>query len=195
MGCSWSKAEHSGGDGVSTPNALQAGLPVQRLEWRRRQEEKHQRQIQKLQKRHARRKQRRKRGSGSGTGSIQRRRLGGGGGKSQPDLALQLRLLGGSNGSSATECVSALYARTLEQQREEFQRTVERRMLDQLDRELHTFLLNQLLLGVQFFSHFEAEMGVVDAELLARRQSAEHSLLQSGAIDAAVARNLLFKAG
>ncbi|XP_017018011.1 uncharacterized protein [Drosophila kikkawai] len=200
MGCSWSKAEHSG-DTSNTPNALQAAIPGQRLQWRRRQDEKHQRQIQKLQKRNARRKHRRKRGSGgtksnngsggSISGSIQRRqRLSG---KSHPDLALQLRLLGGSNGSSPTECMSALYARTLEQQREEFQRTVERRTLDQLDRELHTFLLNQLLLGVQFFSHFEAEMGQVDAELLARRQSAEHSLLQSGAIDAAVARNLLFK--
>ncbi|XP_020808502.1 uncharacterized protein LOC110184347 [Drosophila serrata] len=191
MGCSWSKAEHSV-DTASTPNALQAAIPVQRLQWRRRQDEKHQRQIQKLQKRNARRKHRRKRGStNDGGGSLQRRqRLSG---KSHPDLALQLRLLGGSNGSSATECVSALYARTLEQQREEFQRTVERRMLEQLDRELHTFLLNQLLLGVQFFSHFEAEMSLVDAELLARRQSAEHSLLQSGAIDAAVARNLLFK--
>uniref|UniRef100_A0A6P4G337 LOW QUALITY PROTEIN: uncharacterized protein LOC108053746 n=1 Tax=Drosophila rhopaloa TaxID=1041015 RepID=A0A6P4G337_DRORH len=119
--------------------------------------------------------------------------------QANPDLALQLRLLGGSNGSSATECVSALYARTLEQQREEFQRTVEQRTLHQLDRELHTFLLNQLLLGVQFFGHFEAEMGVVDAQLLARRRNcsaenlAEHSLIQSSAIDAAVARNLLFQ--
>jgi len=95
--------------------------------------------------------------------------------------------------------MSALYARTLEQQREELQRTVEQKTLHQLDRELHTFLLNQLLLGVQFFGHFEAEMSVVDAQILARRRNcsaeklAEHSLLQSNAIDAAVARNLLFK--
>ncbi|XP_017016277.2 uncharacterized protein [Drosophila takahashii] len=189
MGCSWSRSEQV--ESAVTPNALQAGIPGQRHQRRRRQEEKRLRQLQKLQKRNAR-KRRRKRGSGS----LPRRRLSG---KPHPDLALQLRLLGGSNGSSATECVSALYARTLEQQREEFQRTVEQRTLLQLDRELHTFLLNQLLLGVQFFGHFEAEMATVDAQILARRrncsteQLAEHSLLQSSAIDAAVARNLLFK--
>ncbi|KAI8034208.1 uncharacterized protein LOC128264795 [Drosophila gunungcola] len=201
MGCSWSRPEQV--DSGATPNALQAGIPAQRHQRRRRQEEKRLRQLHKLQKRNAR-KRRRKRGSGSGSvgpicgtdGSIQRHRLSA---RTHPDLALQLRLLGGSNGSSATECVSALYARTLEQQREEFQRTVEERTLHQLDRELHTFLLNQLLLGVQFFGHFEAEMGVIDAQLLARRRNcsaeslAEHSLLQSSAIDAAVARNLLFK--
>ncbi|XP_016949113.1 uncharacterized protein LOC108023937 [Drosophila biarmipes] len=205
MGCSWSRPEQV--DASATPNALQAGIPAQRLQRRRRQEEKRARQLQKLQKRNAR-KRRRKRGSGSGSGtggrpaslarggSIQRRRLSA---KTHPDLALQLRLLGGSNGSSATEYMSALYARTLEQQREELQRTVEEKTLRQLDRELHTFLLNQLLLGVQFFGHFEAEMAVVDAQILARRrncsaeQLAEHSLLQSNAIDAAVARNLLFK--
>ncbi|XP_033171035.1 uncharacterized protein LOC117147991 [Drosophila mauritiana] len=204
MGCSWSRSEQV--DSSATPNALQAGIPAQRLQRRRRQEEKHLRQLQKLQKRNAR-KRRRKRGAGSGSasaggpfsgrgGSIHRRHISG---KSHPDLALQLRLLGGSNGSTATECVSALYARTLEQQREEFQRTVEQRTLHQLDRELHTFLLNQLLMGVQFFGHFEAEMAVVDAQIVDRRRNcsaeklAEHSLLQSSAIDAAVARNLLFK--
>ncbi|EDV46397.1 uncharacterized protein LOC6550004 [Drosophila erecta] len=204
MGCSWSRSEQL--DSSATLNALQAGIPAQRLQSRRRQEEKHLRQLQKLQKRNAR-KRRRKRGAGSGSassggpisdwrGSIHRRHING---KTHPDLALQLRLLGGSNGSTATECVSALYARTLEQQREEFQRTVEQRTLHQLDRDLHTFLLNQLLLGVQFFGHFEAELAVVDAQIVARRRNcsaeklAEHSLLQSSAIDAAVARNLLFK--
>ncbi|EDX01947.1 uncharacterized protein LOC6524999 [Drosophila yakuba] len=204
MGCSWSRSEQV--DSSATPNALQAGIPAHRLQRRRRREEKHHRQLQKLQKRNAR-KRRRKRGAGFGSavsggpisgrsGSINRRNISA---KSHPDLALQLRLLGGSNGSTATECVSALYARTLEQQREEFQRTVEQRTLHQLDRELHTFLLNQLLLGVQFFGHFEAEMAVIDAQIAARRRNcsaeklAEHSLLQSSAIDAAVARNLLFK--
>ncbi|XP_017065230.1 uncharacterized protein LOC108103967 [Drosophila eugracilis] len=201
MGCAWSRSEQV--DSGATPNALQAGIPAQRLQGRLRQEKKRQRQLQKLQKRNAR-KRRQKRGPGRASGgpisshggSIQRSRLSA---KTHPDLAQQLRLLGGSNGSTATECVSALYARTLEQQREEFQRTVELKTLDQLDRELDTFLLNQLLLGVQFFGHFEAEMVLVDAQLLARRRNcsaeklAEHSLLQNSAIDTAVARNLLFK--
>jgi len=83
MGCSWSRSEQV--DTSATPNALQAGIPAQRLQRRRRQEEKRMRQLQKLQKRNAR-KRRRKRGSGSGSGpggpislgrggSIQRRRL------------------------------------------------------------------------------------------------------------------------
>ncbi|XP_017055965.1 uncharacterized protein LOC108097924 [Drosophila ficusphila] len=201
MGCSWSRSDPQDRS-TATPNALQAAIPVQRSQRRRRQEEKRLRQLQKLQKRNAR-KRRRKRSSNSGRngggGSVQRRRGSGTNCRSRPDLALQLRLLGGSNGSTATECVSALYARTLEQQREELQRTVEQRTLLQLERELHTFLLNQLLLGVQFFGHFESEMAAVDAESLARRAScsaeklAEHSLLQSSAVDVAVARNLLFK--
>ncbi|BFG01260.1 uncharacterized protein DMAD_01054 [Drosophila madeirensis] len=194
MGCSCSRPlEYDG----STPNPLQAAIAAQpRVQRRRQQEEKRMRQLQKLQKRNARKRQA-KRGSGGGSsGSIQRRRVSG---KQNQDLALQLRLLGGSNGSSATECVSALYARTLEHQREELQRTIEQKTLQQLDKELHTFLLNQLLLGLQFFAHFDAEMAAMDVELQTQRRLAcgqsltDHSLLQASAIDVTVAKHLHFK--
>ncbi|XP_022214048.2 LOW QUALITY PROTEIN: uncharacterized protein LOC111068687 [Drosophila obscura] len=194
MGCSCSRPlEYDG----ATPNPLQAAIAPPRVQRRRQQEEKRMRQLQKLQKRNARKRQQKRVSSGGGSsGSIQRRRVSGG--KQCQDLALQLRLLGGSNGSSATECVSALYARTLEHQREELQRTIEQKTLQQLDKELHTFLLNQLLLGLQFFAHFDAEMGAMDVELQFQRRACgqsltEHSLLQASAIDVAVAKHLLFK--
>ncbi|XP_002023323.2 uncharacterized protein LOC6598265 [Drosophila persimilis] len=192
MGCSCSRpSEYEG----STPSPLQAGIAPPRVQRRRQQEEKRMRQLQKLQKRNARRRQQKRGSSGGSSGSIRRRRISG---KPSQDLALQLRLLGGSNGSSATECVSALYARTLEHQREELQRTIEQKTLQQLDKELPTFLLNQLLLGLQFFAHFDAEMGAMDEELQAQRRACgqsltEHSLLQASAIDVTVSKHLHFK--
>ncbi|XP_023031010.1 uncharacterized protein LOC6641339 [Drosophila willistoni] len=102
-----------------------------------------------------------------------------------------MRLLGGSNGSSATECGSALYARTVEKQREDHHRIIEKKTLYQLDRQLETFLLNQVLLGMQFFSHFESEMSTMDQQLQAKRRASaqllsEHSLLHASVIDVAV---------
>lgn len=213
MGCTCSKRL----DNEAATNPLKqlqaAEAPSSRVQQRRsKQEEKRQRQLAKLQKRNAR-KRRHQRvdsrsrgtvsgsllhrlrgsgGSGSGSGSIGRNQ------GSKQNMAPQLRLLGGSNGSSATECVSALYARTLEKQREEHQRTVELKTRHQLERQLDTFLLNQLLVGVQFFGHFEHELAAIDEQFQARQRAcsqtmSEHSLLQANAIDAAVARRVLFK--
>lgn len=211
MGCNWSKTQ----DSETLPNPLQqlqaAEAPQLRSQQRRRQEEKRQRQLAKLQKRNAR-KRRHQRGVGSDSkaksktkanghgprGSLRGSNGNAGSIRGSHNLAPQLRLLGGSNGSSATECVSALYARTLEQQREEHQRIIEQKTQYQLERQLHTFLLNQLLLGIQFFGHFEHELAAIDEQLLAKQRACaqtltEHSLLHASAIDAAVAKRLLFK--
>ncbi|XP_017106403.2 uncharacterized protein [Drosophila bipectinata] len=174
MGCNWSKSEAYNS---STPNALQAGIP--QLRDRNKDRIKEQHSIQKIKNKHNRKTRHEK--------PLELQSYG-------KNLAPQLRLMGGSNGSSATECVSALYARTLEQQREEFQRTVEEKTLQQLDGRLHMFLLNQLLLGLQFFAHFEPELAQVDANAK-KYNSSDHSLIQSSAIDLAVARNVLYKSG
>lgn len=207
MGCTCSKRRV---DQDATSNPLQklqqaTTAPPARANHRRRKEEKRQRQLAKLQKRNARkcrhqrvdaspnlRHQMRHSGS-TGSGSIGRVQAGG-----RQSLAPQLRLRGGSNGSTATECVSVLYARTLEKQHEEQQRAVELKTRHQLERQLDTFLLNQLLLGVQFFGHYEHELAAIDEQYLARQRAcaqtmSEHSLLQANAIDAAVARRVLFK--
>ncbi|ALC49076.1 CG15865 [Drosophila busckii] len=197
MGCPLSKQLEQ----ANVPNPLQqlqaAEAPThsqQQQQRRRRQEQKRQRQLGKLQERNARK--RRLQHGGAGGGSSPRRS------SSRSSLtqrlAPQLRLRGGSNGSSATECVSALYARTLELQHEEHQRSIEQKMRHQLERQLHTFLLNQLLLGLQFFGHFEHELAAMDEQLAAKRRAcsetlSEHSLLHASAIDAAVAKRLLFK--
>lgn len=213
MGCTCSKRL----DNEAAANPLQqlqaAEAPSSRAQQRRsRQEEKRQRQLAKLQKRNARKRRHQRvdsRSRGTVSGSLRHRLRGSGGnasgsgsiGRAQGsklNLAPQLRLLGGSNGSSATECVSALYARTLEKQREEHQRTVELKTRHQLERQLDTFLLNQLLVGVQFFGHFEHELAAIDEQFQARQRAcsqtmSEHSLMQANAIDAAVARRVLFK--
>ncbi|KAL7743387.1 hypothetical protein ACLKA6_008359 [Drosophila palustris] len=190
MGCPCSKRlDHS-----APSNPLQqlkaAEAPRRGQHRRRRQEEKRQRQLAKLQKRNARKRRHQQRGGG---GDSLRRRS-----HNNNLVHSKLRLRGGSNGSSATECVSSLYARTLEQQREEHQLSMELKMGHQLERELHTFLLNQLLLGIQFFGHFEHELAAIDDQLLAKQREcsqtlAEHSLIYASAIDAAVAKRLLFK--
>ena len=198
MGCKCSKTLDS--DAVSNPlQQMKAAEAPPRVQQRRRQEEKRQRQLAKLQKRNVR-KRRQQRGVGASGGNSVRRSRGSGRGsiRGSHNLAPQLRLLGGSNGSSATECVSALYARTLEQQREEHQRIIEKKTQHQLERQLHTFLLNQLLLCIQFFGHFEHELAAIDDQLLAKQRACaqtltEHSLLHASAIDAAVAKRLLFK--
>ncbi|XP_017869599.1 PREDICTED: uncharacterized protein LOC108618197 [Drosophila arizonae] len=213
MGCNWSKTR----DSETLPNPLQqlqAAEAPPRLQQRRRQEEKRQKQLAKLQKRNARKRRHQSKAkakakstaTGTANGNSLRRSLrgsntnsnSGGSMRGSHNLAPQLRLLGGSNGSSATECVSALYARTLEQQREEHQRIIEQKTQYQLERQLHTFVLNQLLLCIQFFGHFEHELAAIDEQLLAKQRACaqtltEHSLLHASAIDAAVAKRLLFK--
>ncbi|KAM8720585.1 hypothetical protein ACLKA7_006599 [Drosophila subpalustris] len=192
MGCPCSKRlDHS-----APSNPLQqlkaAEAPRRGQHRRRRQEEKRQRQLAKLQRRNARKRRHQQRGGDS------LRRRSSNSSNNNNLVHSQLRLRGGSNGSSATECVSSLYARTLEQQREEHQLNLELKMGLQLERELHTFLLNQLLLGIQFFGHFEHELAAIDDQLLAKQRDcaqtlAEHSLIYASAIDAAVAKRLLFK--
>lgn len=212
MGCNWSKTR----DSETLPNPLQqlqAAEAPPRLQQRRRQEEKRQKQLAKLQKRNARKRRHQSKAkakakakstqaTATANGNNLRRSLRGSNSgdsmRGSHNLAPQLRLLGGSNGSSATECVSALYARTLEQQREEHQRIIEQKTQYQLERQLHTFVLNQLLLCIQFFGHFEHELAAIDEQLLAKQRACaqtltEHSLLHASAIDAAVAKRLLFK--
>ncbi|XP_034489468.1 uncharacterized protein LOC117793290 [Drosophila innubila] len=190
MGCPCSKRL----DNQALPNPLQQlkaaeAPPRVRHLHRRRQEEKRLRQLAKLQKRNAR-KRRHQRVHNSATN---------GGDSATAKVAPQLRLRGGSNGSSTTECISALYARTLEQQREDHQLAIELKMGHQLERQLYTFLLNQLLLGIQFFGHFEHELAAIEDQLLAKQRAcsqtlSEHSLLHASAIDVAVAKRLLFQA-
>ncbi|EDW00304.1 uncharacterized protein LOC6564581 [Drosophila grimshawi] len=199
MGCDWSKALDSDVQ-TNTLQQLQAAEATPRAKLRRRQEKKRQRQLAKLQKRNARKRRHQQTVSGGDSRcgkAVNRLPRGSVSLRGSHNLAPQLRLFGGSNGSSATECVSALYARTLEQLREEHQRTIEHKTRHQLERQLHTFLLNQLLLGMQFFGHFEHEMAAIDEQLLARQRNSaqtltEHSLLHASAIDEAVAKRLLF---
>lgn len=213
MGCTCSKGRR---DNEANSNPLQklqatAASPAPRTQQhRRRQEEKRQRQLAKLQKRNARKcrhqgvdarsrvtasgslRHKLRHSGGSSTGSI------GSIGRTAQAGSRQLCLRGGSNGSTATECISVVYARTLEKQHEEQQRNMELKTRHQLERQLDMFLLNQLLLSVQFFGHYEHELAAIEEQFVARQRAcaqtmSEHSLLQANAIDAAVARRVLFK--
>ncbi|XP_060664236.1 uncharacterized protein LOC132796904 [Drosophila nasuta] len=201
MGCPCSKQLDNNNKALTNPlqqlkaAEAPAALGGRAQQRRRRREEKRQRQLAKLQKRNARK---RRHQLGTANGSLRRSHSHNHSHGSVSSAAPQLRLRGGSNGSTATECISALYARSLEQQREEQQRLIELRTRQQLERQLHTFLLNQLLLGMQFFGHFEHELAAIDEQMLAKQRAcaqtlSEHSLLHANAIDAAVAKRLLFK--